>query len=220
MAVYVWYRKAFKERDFKRSWQDQIRPNRSDDGGIDWVSCRNNLTLLEHFTSSTRPGQRSARGGFSFTGLYLRSELCHHSFPTPTPPHATGSVHLWAPQNAFVHCVYFSRSVGRISRKSRLFFFFPLLGTTAVSNPRRHDIMRQTDACNRQHLVTAFHLSHHAKVSFTLPEFWITATQFFLEFRLSARRAECRRVVIEVCSGVERWDVQCHSEAVAGRVKG
>lgn len=40
---------------------------------------------------------------------------------------------------------------------------FPLLGTTAVSKPRRHDIMRQTDACNRQHLVTAFHLSHHAK---------------------------------------------------------
>ena len=146
MAVYVWYRKAFKERDFKRSWQDQIRPNRSDDGGIDWVSCRNNLTLLEHFTSSTRPGQRSARGGFSFTGLYLRSELCHHSFPTPTPPHATGSVHLWAPQNAFVHCVYFSRSVGRISRKSRLFFFFFFAGDHGRVKPSQ-TWHHATDGC-------------------------------------------------------------------------
>ena len=149
MAVYVWYRKAFKERDFKRSWQDQIRPNWSDDGGIDWVSCRNNLTLLEHFTSSTRPGQRSARGGFSFTGLYLRSELCHHSFPTPTPPHATGSVHLWAPQNAFVHCVYFSRSVGRISRKSRLFFFF-----FHCWGPRPCQTLADMTSCDRRMRVT------------------------------------------------------------------
>lgn len=55
--------------------------NRCDDGKIDGVSWRNNLTLLELFTSNTWPGQHSARGGFYFTCLYLCTKLCHQSFP-------------------------------------------------------------------------------------------------------------------------------------------
>lgn len=74
----------FKENDCKLRWRDQTRPNWSDDRGIDWVSDRNNWTLLEHFMSNTRHRQHPSRGEFYFTDLFLISELRHHSSPTST----------------------------------------------------------------------------------------------------------------------------------------
>lgn len=154
---------SFKENDFKQRWQAQTWPNRRGDRGIDWVSCRNNLTLLEHFTSNIWPGH--SRGEFYFTALYLCSELCHHTFQTSThtttTTHTTGSVHLWALQNAFVHCIWYMGinctwlSAGS---KSQL---FPCWGQQPCWTLQTWHHLN--DGYNSQTLMTAFHLSHHVK---------------------------------------------------------
>lgn len=142
--------RPLKENNFKLRWQDQTWPNRSDDRGIDWVSCRNNWTLLEHFTSNTQPGQHSS-GGKSFISppctctlplqfpYFHQHHHTHHRFSSPFCTTKCLCVYMLC-ENTFSHNVLDSVLAGYPVSPS-----FFRAGDDSRVEPHRHDIT--TDEC-------------------------------------------------------------------------
>lgn len=212
----------FKGKDPKLRWQDQTWPSWSDDGGVGSVSGRNNLTLLEHFTSNTQPEQQQ-ECFISLLCTCVQSSAIKLSLPLPTSPHTHHR--LSSPLGAtkrLVNCVCFVGIYSmkctwcRAGRNIQLSPAFSTLGSEAVL---RHDIMRQTDACNRQPPMTAFHRSHHYKCLSHYLSFGLLQLSFH-EFKLSVRAtAHTGRLRSTRLNGVKWCEVEvlCHREAETWR---
>lgn len=159
MTVYLGYRNVqerkqqlIRENTLNRGGSHKCDPTRATAGDVGRVSSRNNFTLLEHFTSNAQSRQRFSWEEFYFTDLYLCSERCHHSFPASNQ-HPTGSFHLWAPQNTFVHCTRFVLTLSRNALDSELagcstcpvFFQVALNSTDMTSCNRRMHVTGKLD---------------------------------------------------------------------------